>query len=291
MTQTHLDTKSPTISETLHAATEKLVNGSDTPRLDSEILLCHALNKSREYFYTWPEKTLKTHELKSFEKLITKRQQGQPIAYLIGEKEFWSRPFMVNEHTLIPRPDTERLIEVAIDLFEKNASLNILDLGTGSGNIATTLSKHFPNSSILASDNSKAALQMATANAKAHKANVNFIESDWFSAIGDRTFDLIIANPPYIAENDPHLNKGDVRFEPQSALIAKNKGLADIDIIVQKAKDYLKPTGCILIEHGYDQGANVRTLMEHYHYNGIKTYQDLALKDRCTFAKIESNPL
>ena len=277
-----MNTKTLTLSQAVKDAVTSLDASSASSRLESEILLCHVLGKSREYCYTWPETPINKDAYIAFTALLNKRQCGQPIAYLTGEKEFWSRPFKVTKHTLIPRPETERLIEVVLNLFSQDAAMNILDLGTGSGNIAITLAKHYNNANLFATDKSKAALAVAQKNARRLGAKVSFIESDWFFSVPKKSFELIVSNPPYIDEKDPHLDQGDVRFEPKSALIAKNNGIAAIDKILHEARQYLKPQGIILLEHGFNQGQSVRTLMSTYGYTNINTYKDLASHERCT---------
>jgi len=277
-----------TIQHYITVGTKNLQLKTDSPRLDSELLLSFVLNKPREYLYTWPERSLNHAQQNAFNTLIQKRSMGHPIAYLLGNKEFWSRTFKVNSDTLIPRPQTETLIEIAIELFPKHAPLRILDLGTGCGIIAITLAKHFKNATLLATDIEMPTLQVAKHNANSHQVPVSFIRSKWFSALEPQLFDLIISNPPYIDEQDPHLNLGDVRFEPPTALIAKKAGLADLDAILTDAKKYLNNTGCILLEHGYNQATSVKQLMHAKDYQNIQQYKDLDQQDRCSLGYYKS---
>ncbi|MDZ4098855.1 MAG: peptide chain release factor N(5)-glutamine methyltransferase, partial [Methylophilaceae bacterium] len=207
-------------------------------------------------------------------------------AYITGKKEFWSRDFVVTPDVLIPRPDTEILIEIALTLIPEYQPVNIIDLGTGSGIIAITLAAERPLANIIAIDQSDAALTCAQNNAIKHQINnVRFINSNWFGNIPISRFDLIISNPPYIAEDDIHLQQGDLRFEPQSALHAKDQGLSDIKIIISEARSYLKTDGYLLIEHGYNQEQQMQKLFADANYQQITTYQDYANQPRVTLGR------
>jgi len=265
---------------------------SDSAKLDTQILLGVVLEKEINYFYTWPEKVLTPDQLSAFNELIQDRLSGKPIAYITGVKEFWSLPFYCNASTLIPRPDTEVLIEQVLFEAEENFKqaigdkISCIDLGTGTGAIALALASENPHWEIDALDYSEEAVALAQKNAKnLNISNVNIYQSDWFSSVDvNKRFDIIISNPPYIDENDIHLSQGDVRFEPLSALIAKDSGLADIEKISKEAKAYLKTGGYLFFEHGYNQGKAVRNIMSLLHYNHIQTIQDYAKNDRVTFA-------
>jgi release factor glutamine methyltransferase len=250
-----------------------------------EILLAYVLKQSQTFLYTYPEKTVTPEEVRQFENLITQRQQGMPIAYLIGEKEFYSLNFKVTKDTLIPRPETELLIDEALKILPVDNTCKILELGTGSGAIAITLAKHLPNAQILATDISANALQVARENAQHYDLNnINFLLSDWFTKIPNQTFDVIISNPPYVVENDPHLLA--LRHEPLSALTAGEKGLDCLEKIIAKAPEYLSKDGWLLLEHGYDQENSVQQLLKTHHFQSIKTITDLATLPRVTLSRL-----
>lgn len=271
-----------TIKKALTQAANTLVDG-DSSLLDSEVLLAHVLNKARSYFRAWPEKILTTEELQVFQSLIEQRRAGRPIAYLVGEREFWSRSFIVSPDVLIPRPDTELLIDIAQLKFSPDQTFSILDLGTGSGAIAITLALEFKNSTVTAIDASNEALAIAQKNAHQYSArNVNFILSNWFEQVPHSGFDLIVSNPPYICENDPHLLEGDLRFEPSSALIAQHEGLQDFERIISKAHTFLNPKGIILFEHGFQQGTAVKNLLESSGFTFTQHFRDIQDHVRAT---------
>lgn len=276
--------------------TSLLEKVSDSAKLDTQILLSVVLEKEINYFYTWPDKVLTSHQVSAFNMLVQDRLLGKPIAYITGVKEFWSLPFYCNASTLIPRPDTEVLIEQILSEFEHSSQseksikdkVSCIDLGTGTGAIALALASENPHWEIDAIDYSEEAVALAQKNAK-HLAlsNVNIYQSDWFSSVeANKKFNIIISNPPYIDENDIHLSQGDVRFEPLSALVAEDSGLADIKNIAKRAKHYLKKGGYLFFEHGYDQGEAVRRIMSLHAYNNIQTIQDYADNDRVTYAVI-----
>ncbi|MCT7940968.1 peptide chain release factor N(5)-glutamine methyltransferase [Shewanella holmiensis] len=271
-----------TIVEAQQWAFSQLASTSESAHVDAEALLVHCLNKSRSFLYTWPEKTLTVEQFKNFQQMIKKRQQGMPVAHIIGEREFWSLPFIVNESTLIPRPDTEILVETALNL-DVRFNARVLDLGTGTGAIALSLAHENPKWRITAIDK----VPEAVALAKANRANLNLeqveiLQSDWFSAVKDRDFDLIVSNPPYIDEQDEHLHMGDVRFEPQSALTAADEGYADLYHIADKAREHLLTGGFLLLEHGYQQAIKVRQKLIDLGYKEVATVRDFGSNDRCT---------
>lgn len=271
-----------TIVEAQQWAFSQLASTSESAHVDAEALLVHCLNKSRSFLYTWPEKTLTVEQFKNFQQMVKKRQQGMPVAHIIGEREFWSLPFIVNESTLIPRPDTEILVETALNL-DVRFNARVLDLGTGTGAIALSLAHEKPKWRITAIDK----VPEAVALAKANRANLNLeqveiLQSDWFSAVKDRDFDLIVSNPPYIDEQDEHLHMGDVRFEPQSALTAADEGYADLYHIADKAREHLLPGGFLLLEHGYQQAIKVRQKLIDLGYKEVATVRDFGSNDRCT---------
>ncbi len=244
---------------------------SSSPRLDVEILLMHALGKNRFFIYAWGEYELKPFEITKFKELFKERLRGKPIAYLIGKREFWSMPFLVNEHTLIPRPETELLVEVALNHLPKNGI--VFDMGTGSGCIALAIKKERPDCQVIGVDNSLNSLNIAKQNAHNLNLEIEWIESDWFSKIEIKA-DIIVSNPPYIAINDRHLMQGDVRFEPQSALVSGKDGLDDLFYLIDKSRDFLNPNGWLFLEHGFDQGFVINSLLKTACYTNINTYQD-----------------
>lgn len=272
-----------TIQNSLNTATHKLATVSDSARLDAEVLLAFVLGKNRSYLRAWNDKILNAQEISQFESLISQRETGIPIAYLTGTREFWSRDFFVSPDVLIPRPDTEILIEHCLEKIPQNLPFQILDLGTGSGIIAITLACECPNVKIIAVDASESALKIAQKNADFHDCqNVEFILSDWFSNVPKIKFDLIVSNPPYICENDGHLTQGDVRFEPKTALIATENGLRDIIDITKNAKNYLISNGQLLLEHGYNQAQDVQIILRNMGFTNVCTYHDLAGQPRIT---------
>jgi release factor glutamine methyltransferase len=263
---------------------------SDSARLDTEILLAHALDKNRTYLYTWPEKLLSIEQQQNFDLLMQRRLTGEPIAYIVGEKEFWSLALWVNESTLIPRSDTEVIVETALSLFaddEPKTKRSVVDLGTGTGAIALALASEKPDWDIIAADNSVAACELANSNKQRHQLdNVTVLCSDWLAAIDLCDVDMIVSNPPYIQENDPHLSQGDVRFEPHSALTARNNGLADIETIVQQAGQVLRSSGWLLIEHGYQQSEAVIEILQDHEYALCRTVNDMAGQPRMTMGQL-----
>jgi release factor glutamine methyltransferase len=273
------------IKSALDKATLLLSADSDSAALDAEILLCFILNKERTYLRTWPDFELETEQTDRYWTLIQERQKGRPIAYITGHREFWSRDFLVTPDVLIPRPDTELLIELCLTLIPDNTATKIIDLGTGSGIIAVTLAAERPLAQISATDLSFAALHIAQINANKHQTTINFLHSDWLDNVPTNKFDLIISNPPYIAEYDKHLSQGDLRFEPLSALRASDQGLSDIKIIADNARDYLELGGYLLIEHGYDQQQAVEKIFIDYDYKAVITAKDLSGQPRVTYGQ------
>lgn len=257
---------------------------ADTARLDLEVLLAWALKKDRAYLYTWPEKKLSNEELKVFDTAVERRKKGEPIAYIVGEKEFWSLPLYVDDSTLIPRADTEILVEAALEKIA--APMKILDLGTGTGAIAIALANERPDCKFLAVDKSIHALALAHKNRERHGLkNLGFMCSDWFSNIQEKDFDIIVSNPPYVDVADPHLAEGDVVFEPQSALVAEENGLADIKKIISTSTAFVKQGGWLMIEHGWKQAAGVREVFTREKFVGVTTIQDYAGNDRVTMGQ------
>ena len=273
----------PSIAQVIKEASQILAENSDSARLDAEVLLCHVLNCAATHLLAWPEKNLDNNQIQSFNQLIEQRQLGKPIAYLTGNKEFWSINFKVTEDTLIPRPDTETLVEFVLDKFPSETKLKMLDLGTGSGAIAIAIASERPNWEITATDISDSALDIAKENADDNKiTNIKFIQSNWFEQIASRDFGLIISNPPYIAEHDEHLSLGDVRFEPLDALVSGEAGMDDIEKITSQSKKHLKTNGWLIFEHGYDQKQAVYNCFQNYHFNKVIQLDDLSGQARMT---------
>lgn len=280
--------ESLTIAVCLRLA-QQLTAVSESPRLDIEILLAHILQKDRTFLFTWPETALTREQEDQFTAAFERRLGGEPVAHIIGQREFWSLPLFVNNTTLIPRPDTELLVETILNLFASdvhNQPRQVLDLGTGTGAIVLALAHEKKHWHCLGVDNQPDAVQLAQRNRDHLQLhNVTIRQSDWFTAVDQTDFDVIVSNPPYIAADDPHLQQGDVRFEPLSALVADNQGFRDIENIVQQAKHYLLPNGWLLIEHGYQQGLAVRRLFEQSGYAAIQTLSDLGGNERVTLGK------
>jgi release factor glutamine methyltransferase len=275
----------PTIEHVITEGAKLLASCSDSAKLDSQILLLHVIQKPHSYLFTWPEQTLTTEQQAQFDTLCQRRLTGEPIAYITGMREFWSLLLEVSPATLIPRPDTETLVEQALNInVPKNAQ--VLDLGTGTGAIALALGSEMPHWDITAVDRINDAVALATRNKE--RLNINNVQvklSNWFSDIVNQKFDLIVTNPPYIEDSDVHLNTGDVRFEPRSALVAPDTGMADIKQIISQSRDYLNSNGYLLIEHGFEQAQSVRDYFASMAFINIITVQDLGKNDRVTLAQ------
>jgi release factor glutamine methyltransferase len=259
-----------------------LARASSELRREAEILLCHCLRQPRSYLYAWPESEVDNASAQRFVELLRARERGQPIAYLTGEREFWSLPLLVNRHTLIPRADTETLVSWALELPLPEVA-QVADLGTGSGAIALALASERPAWTVLGVDCSEQALAVASANGRVLQiANARFARSDWFSGLGGDRFDLLVANPPYVDPADPHLGQGDLRFEPRSALVASHAGLAAIRHIVGAAPAHLLNGGWLLLEHGSEQAGAVTQLLQQAGFGALQTRQDYNGLDRIT---------
>lgn len=275
-----------TITEALKEGVNRLNFISNSPRIDVELLLAKALNVSRAYLYTYPEKPLTETAQESFQTLLHQRMQGQPIAYLTETRDFWSMTLNVSPATLIPRPETELLVEKLLAYLPPDAPLKILDLGTGSGAIACALAKERAHWQIIACDISVEALAVAQQNArKLNIQTIQFIQSDWFNNIHETGFAAIVSNPPYLAKSDPHLNIGDVRFEPQHALISGPNGLESLQSIIEHSYNRLRPNGYLFLEHGFEQKMAVSALLSQRGYQDICCWQDYQGHDRVSTAK------
>ncbi|NDO83722.1 protein-(glutamine-N5) methyltransferase, release factor-specific [Citrobacter sp. NCU1] len=259
---------------------------SESPRRDAEILLGHVTGKTRTFILAFGETVLTDEQCEQLSVLLARRQRGEPIAHLIGVREFWSLPLFVTPATLIPRPDTECLVEQALARLPATAC-RILDLGTGTGAIALALAVERPDCEVVAVDRMADAVALALRN-KTHLAipNVRILQSDWFSALPGLSFDMIVSNPPYIDAQDPHLSQGDVRFEPLSALVADDQGMADITHIIAQSRHALTPGGFLLLEHGWQQGALVRNAFSQAGYTQIETCRDYGDNERITLGRI-----
>lgn len=273
----------PSIAQAVRTATDTLAGTSDSARLDAEVLLRHALECSATHLLAWPEKILDEKQLQRFEQLLEQRRSGVPVAYLTGHKEFWSLDFRVTPATLIPRPDTELLVEFVLNKFSSRTKLRLIDLGTGSGAIAIALASEKPDWNITATDISDEALAVAIDNARRHQiSNIRFIKSHWFEQIEPQGFDLIISNPPYIPRHDKHLSQGDVRFEPPGALISGDTGMDDIEEITSQSENYLNPAGWLVFEHGYDQKQSLHDCLSRHRFQNIVQLEDLSGQPRMT---------
>ena len=262
----------------------KLSKVSSSPELDSEILLMKALRVSRAYLYTYNEKVIPDSKKKLLEELVNRRMNKEPIAYILGKKEFWSRDFYINQHTLIPRPESEMLVELIIKANARKKISSILELGTGSGCISVSLAKELSHSQIVSTDICAKALEVANKNAQHYCVNnISFIKSDWFNKLDNQKFDCIVSNPPYIREDDPYLSE--LTFEPSKALVSGDDGLEAIEIISSNAAEYLSPEGKIFIEHGKDQKKEIQKIFELNNWRDIICHRDYGGLPRITTAK------
>ncbi len=259
-----------------------------TARLDAELLLAKILDKPRSYLYTWPEQRLSQDQYRLFLAAIGHRAAGRPIAYLTGRREFWSLNLQITPEVLIPRPETERLVEIALERLP-TTSCKVADLGTGSGAIALALASERPDWQIIGTDISTAALNIARSNANALNLKaVRFSASNWYQNLPERNYQLIISNPPYVPSQDPHLHRGDVRFEPPIALKSGIDGLQDLRQLISGASEHLCSNGWLMLEHGYDQAEAVTQLFNQAGLTSIETFHDLAQQPRVTIGR--SNP-
>ena len=260
--------------------------GDDAGTRETEVLLAHALGRDRAWLYAHADDAVPVAQAIAFHGLLTRRAAGEPVAYLTGRREFWSLDLEVTPDVLIPRAETELLVELALQKIPQGEKVEIADLGTGSGAIALALARERPQAHVLASDAGTAALAVARGNARRLGiGNAEFLASDWFAAFSERRFDVIVSNPPYIALGDAHLGQGDLRFEPRAALVSGADGLDAIRIIVRDARRYLSAGGWLLLEHGFEQGAAVRDLLATAGYAEVSTARDLEQRERVSGAR------
>src|SRR5690606_18722133 len=274
---------SQSISDALHTATVMLGRISSSPRLDAELLLEYVTGLSRASFRASPEKELPTAAGWSFQQLVKRRMQGEPVAYILGQQEFWSLLFEVGPAVLVPRPETELLVERALESLPRDRAARVADLGTGSGAIAIALAHERPSAQITAVDRSAAALEIAARNAaRLQVSNVKFSHGDWFTPLHGERFDVIVANPPYIAEDDPDLEPQVRKHEPPVALISGPTALEALEHIVRFAPDHLVSGGRLLVEHGWRQGPAVRNLLVRRGFTHVRSHADLTGHERVT---------
>ncbi len=263
----------------------KQLEGGESPSVDAKVLLANILEKSQTFLFTWPDKTLDALQINQFKDAIARRRQGEPVAYIVGKRDFWTLSLFTSSHTLIPRPDTEVLVEQVLTWANENERKNlaICDLGTGTGAIALALASELPQASVTGVDFQTEAVKLATRNAQANRiSNARFLQSDWFHSLKDHTFDIIVSNPPYIEETSPYLNEGDVRFEPKTALTSGLDGLNDIKHIIYAAPQFLNKGALLAFEHGFNQGDAVRNLLLASGFTAVKTVRDYGDNDRVT---------
>jgi len=270
----------PRIDQLLYLARPRLESG------EAELLLAHVLDRSRTWLFTHGDAEADAAAAERFEALMRRREQGEPVAYLMGRRGFWRFDLEVDPSTLIPRSETERLVELALARLPLDRDVRVADLGTGSGAIALALAFERPRATVVASDASAAALEVARGNARTlHLGNVEFRHGDWLAPLRGERFALIASNPPYIALDDPHLREGDLRFEPSTALASGSDGLDAIRAIVAAAPSHLEPGGWLLLEHGWDQGAAVRELLTNAGFAEVATERDLEDRDRVSLGR------
>ncbi|RDS84584.1 peptide chain release factor N(5)-glutamine methyltransferase [Dyella monticola] len=265
-----------TIRQLLTTATQRLGD-----RLDAEVLLAYALSKPRSWLIAHADDALSPEHVSAYKLLIEQREAGEPVAYITGRRGFWTFDLQVTSDTLIPRPETELLVERALQHVPADKACHVLDLGTGSGAIALAMARERPRAHVVATDVNADALAVAQHNARHHHVhNISFSLGEWFAPLGERRFDVIVSNPPYIESGDPHLQQGDLRFEPMRALASGVDGLDDIRRIVAQATHHLVPGGWLLFEHGWNQGDAVRTLLRDAGFVELSTTRDLEQRDR-----------
>lgn len=270
---------------TLLADAAARLGGGDA-RGEAELLLAHVLGRTRAWLFAWPEHEAGAEQADAFERLVEARRAGAPVAYLLGRRGFWSFDLAVSPAVLIPRPETELLVELALERVPTGEDCALADLGTGSGAIALALAHERPHARVVATDASAAALAVAHANAqRLGIGNVRFVHGDWYAPLAASRFALVASNPPYIAADDPHLARGDLRHEPLSALASGHDGLDAIRTIIADTPAHLLPRGWLLIEHGWEQGTAVRQLFEHHGFDDVQSVRDVAGHERVTLGR------
>jgi release factor glutamine methyltransferase len=253
---------------------------------EARILLGHVLQRGHAWLAAHSDESIEAKDAKAFEVLARRRRDGEPVAYLTGRREFYGLELAITPDVLIPRPETELLVELALACIGTDGRPRVLDLGSGSGAVALAIASERPNADVLGADISTAAVSLARSNAlRLNLGNVSFVESDWFHAVPEQRYDAIVANPPYVRAGDAHLSEGDLRFEPMGALVAGVDGLSAIRAIVAAAPGRLAPGACLLLEHGYDQAAAVTAMLEHAQFRDVQTRKDLAGIPRVTLGR------
>lgn len=271
------------------ATLASLLRQAPLPALETRILASHALALTRVQLITQSERAFNAAEAQCLESLIRRRLAGEPIAYLVGEREFFGLPFIVTPAVLIPRPDTELLVELALERLPQGG--RIVDLGTGSGAIAVAIAHQRPDAHVSALDASADALAIAQQNADRNNVSVTYLQSDWYAGLGNARFDVIVSNPPYIVKDDPYLAQGDLRFEPADALTDHADGLSDLRAIVSGAVRHLATGGWLLMEHGYDQAQAVRAMLAAQGFDQVQSWRDLAGIERVSGGAVPATPL
>jgi len=280
--------RGPSIGKVLREAAAALAAlPQASPHLEAALLLCGATGHTRTELLAWPETELGEADLARFEALIRRRLAGEPIAYIRGHQAFWTLDLEVTPETLIPRPETELLVELALERLRANAPLLVLDAGSGSGAIAAALASERPAWTLIATDRTMGAARMADRNFRTYAfENTHVVNCDWLTTIAERSLDAIVGNPPYLPEADPHLRRGDLSWEPRSALAAGPDGLDAIRTLSAQAASRLRPAGFIALEHGFDQGLAVRTIFKRHGFEDIRTHPDLGGRERATTARL-----
>jgi release factor glutamine methyltransferase len=278
------------IDNAIRWATDLIQDCSESARLDAELLLAHCLDKPRSYLYTWPQENLSASCWHDYRVIVQKRLEPTPVAYLLGSREFYSMQYATNIDALIPRPETELLVELALATIKPNSKSRVIDLGTGTGIIAITLKSLRPDIEMLATDIDAACLDLAKKNAVQHKTEIEFIQSDWYQNLPPEQFDTIVSNPPYIAGNHPFLEQGDLPAEPRLALTPGQTGLESLQQIIAQAPRYLNNAGNLILEHGYDQQTAVADLLVSNGFGEIQCHFDFNDLPRVTTAKLIEKP-
>ena len=278
------------IQGALQQAADTLASNSDSPRLEAELLLCYHLGYDRSHLYAHPEELLSRAQLNEYRRLLTRRQGGEPLAYITGFKEFWSLPFLVKKEVLIPRPETELVVELALDCFPAQQTISVADLGTGCGAIACAIAHDRPLWRVIATDRSEPALSIARHNAEVlGLQNIDFICGHWLAPLMEPRFEIIVSNPPYVHERDPHLAQPELGHEPRDALVSQDGGLADIRQIVADAPLCLSDNGVIILEHGFDQAYKVRQILRERGFKDVRSHFDLAGVERVSLGHWKSS--